>query len=95
MLNQKHMKEILLTSQRVPADYHSTRHLLHHTLDALMFGGDAVLYPDNGETVRLPPAPTEPILQALCQQKTLMADLTRRADRFLKSEYDRTEYPVE
>ena len=84
MFNQQHMKEVLLTSQGIPADYHFTRNILNETLDALMFGGPAVINLENGETLTLPPAPTGEILQALDEQKIIMAEFTRRTDNFLK-----------
>lgn len=85
MLNQQHMKQVLLTSQGISADYLFTRNILNQTLDDLMFGGQAIMNPGSGDMVTLPPAPTQEILQELGHQKTLLAEFTQRADTFLES----------
>ena len=88
MLNQRHMKEILLTAQGLPADYPYTRTILNQTLDALMFGGPALVNLENRETLVLSPAPTPEILKTLGQQKTLLSEFTQKADNFLKLRSD-------
>ena len=42
MLNQRLMKEILLTLQGTPTDYQLTQRNLNQTLDTLLVGGQAV-----------------------------------------------------
>ncbi|HNP30327.1 MAG TPA: ATP-binding protein [Nitrospirales bacterium] len=95
MLNQRLMNEILLTSQGIPADYRFTQRILDQTLDALLVGGPAVMNPESGETVALPPAPTREILESLGEQKTLMAEFMQRADTFLKTQFDHPRYSSE
>ncbi len=95
MLNQKHMKEVLLTSQGISADFLFTRNMLHQTLDALMFGGQAVINFESGETVTLSPAPTQEILQELGHQKSLLAEFTQRVDIFLNNGSDHPGYALE
>ena len=84
MLNQRHMKEILLVSRGLPVDYSSTRNVLRQTLEALTNGGPAVLTLGKGETVQLQPAPTEGIKEKLALQKNLTRDFTVKADEFLR-----------
>jgi signal transduction histidine kinase len=95
MLSQQHMKEILLLTQGVFAEYLVTRNILNQTLDALMLGGQAIISLDNGETVTLPPPPTPDILQALSEQKALMDEFTQKADVFLTFDADHPEYSAE
>ncbi len=91
MLNQQHMKQILLTAQGIPTDYHVTRHTLNQTLDALMFGGSVSVNGKTGETVALPPAPNPKIFSVLEEQKTLVAAFTERADAFLTDLSDQSQ----
>lgn len=95
MLSQRLMNEILLTSQGIPADYRFTQKMLTQTLDALLVGGQAVMNPENGETVALPSPPSREILQALSQQQTLMTEFIQRADTFLKTQSDNPGYSLE
>ena len=83
MLNQRHMKEILLIAQGSRADYHKTRTLFTDTLKALTEGGPAVLALETDQTVYLPPAPTVAIRGKFNEQKQLMAEFTAKADAFL------------
>src|SRR5262249_7428008 len=84
MLNQKHMKEILLVSDGLPVDYNSTRNALGQTLDALTNGGPVIVNPEKPESVYVPPAATEEIQTKLAVQKNLMHDFTVKADEFLQ-----------
>ena len=92
MLNQRHMKEILLASRGLPADYRYTRRVLTQTLDALANGGPAVLTLGQDETIQLPPAPTEAIRAKLAAQKTLIREFTVTADKFLQLSPDDPAY---
>ena len=69
MLFQRHMNEVFLTSQGVPADYASTRELLRSTLHALMEGGSVILDLDTGKKQKIPAVPTEEILLKLREQE--------------------------
>ena len=84
MLNQRHMKEILLVSRGLPVDYPSTRNVLNQTLEALSNGGPAIFTLGKEETVQLLPAPTEEIKERLAMQKNLIRDFTVKADEFLR-----------
>ncbi len=84
MLNQRHMKEILLVSRGISADYTYTRKVLRETLEALTNGGPAVLPLGRDETVQLPPAPTKDIKEMLALQKKLIREFTVEADEFLR-----------
>ena len=92
MLNQRLMKEILLTLQGTPTDYHSTHRNLNQTLDALLIGGQAVTNLESGETVTLPPAPTQEIRQALDEQKALLGEFMAQVDRFFTMGSDQPEF---
>ena len=95
MLNQRLMKEVLLTTQGIPADYLFTRNILNQTLEALMFGGEAVVNLSTAEKVTLPPAPTQNILQVLGDQKTLISEFSAKTDRLLKIKSDHPEFYLE
>jgi len=92
MLFQKHMNEILLTSQGVTADYTSTRELLRSTLQALMEGGSVILDPETGERQTIPAAPTEGILIKLRDQWNHFDQLIELADVFLLLSPDHPEF---
>ncbi|MDH5295612.1 MAG: type IV pili methyl-accepting chemotaxis transducer N-terminal domain-containing protein, partial [Nitrospirota bacterium] len=95
MLNQRIMKEVLLTTQGIPADYLFTRNILNQTLEALMFGGEAVVNLSTAEKVTLPPAPTQNILQVLGEQKTLISEFSAKTDRLFKIKSDHPEFYLE
>jgi len=83
MLFQKHMNEVFLTSQGVPADYTSTRELLHSTLNALMEGGSVILDASTGKRQTIPPIPTEEILLKLREQKNQFDKIIELGDTLL------------
>lgn len=83
MLNQRHMREILLVAQGLQVDYHATRKAFNDTLQALSEGGPAVVSLGADQTVTLPPPPTEALRQRFAEQKRFMAEFTTKADRFL------------
>jgi two-component system sensor histidine kinase KdpD len=83
MLNQRHMKEVLLVAQGASAEYLYTRKVLNGTLEALINGGPAVVTLGKDETVQVPPAPTEPIKERLGVQAKLIHAFTLQADEFL------------
>ena len=84
MLNQRHMKEILLVSRGISSDYIYTRKVLSETLEALSNGGPAVLTLGRDETVQLPPVSTEDVKEKLALQKKLIREFTVEADGFLR-----------
>jgi PAS domain S-box-containing protein len=69
MLFEKHLNEVYLTSQGIPADYKSTRELLRSTLASLMKGGSVTLDPETGKSQTIPAAPTEELLLKLHEQE--------------------------
>ena len=73
MLNQRHMKEILLVSRGLPVDYSSTRNILGQTLEALTNGGPAIVTLGKEETVQLLPAPAKDIKEKLAFRAGKMA----------------------
>lgn len=85
MLNQRYMREVLLISRGEQADLSSTQTILLNTVDALMNGGTAVIHLKTGQTVLLPPAPTDEILEKLKEQKSLINQFIAKADVFLQS----------
>ena len=84
MLNQSHVKELLLTAHGLPADYAYTRRVLNETLEALTDGGLAVVTLGRDDRIQLPAAPTEAIRAKLAEQKALIRDFTVKADEFLQ-----------
>ena len=84
MLNQRYMQEILLISQGEKADLSSTQTILLNTVDALMNGGAAVVHLETGQTVLLPPAPTDEIFQKLQEQQFLITKFIEKGDAFLQ-----------
>ncbi len=83
MLHQRHMQEILLAKQGLPADYQYTRQILSSSLDALLHGGVVVLTLGKDTTVNLPPAPSGLIRDKLVEQKRLSQEFITQTDFFL------------
>ena len=63
MLNQRHMKEVLVVANGGEANYQGTRDLFTSTNAALLDGGTAVSNPGDGTTIELPAA-TDPDIRA-------------------------------
>ncbi|MEO1064148.1 MAG: methyl-accepting chemotaxis protein, partial [Actinomycetota bacterium] len=63
MLNQRHMKEVLVVASGGEANYQATRDLFISTNMALLDGGTAISNPGDGTTVELPAA-TDPDIRA-------------------------------
>jgi two-component system sensor histidine kinase KdpD len=83
MLLERHMKEVLLASQGVNAQYQRTRDTLKDRVLTLIHGGTTVTHVDRGGTVAVPAAPTDEIRVKLLEQQTLMESLFTKADAFL------------
>ena len=83
MLIQKHFNEVFLTTQGVAADYASTRHLMHSTLQALKDGGTVVVDPSVGRQQQVSAAPTREIFEKLQEQQTCIERIFLLADQFL------------
>src|SRR5574341_335747 len=83
MLLERHMKEVLLASQGVDAQYQRTRDTLKDRVLTLIHGGTTVAHVDRGGTVAVPAAPTDEIRVKLLEQQTLMESLFTKADAFL------------
>ena len=83
MLLQQHISEVFLTSQGVPADYRSTRSLMHSTLKTLMEGGSVVLNPETDQRQTVSAAPSHEIFEKLREQQKFLEHLFQLADEFL------------
>jgi two-component system sensor histidine kinase KdpD len=83
MLLERHMKEVLLASAGVDADYRQTRATLEERVQTLIHGGSTVARLDHGARFAIPPAPTDQIQNELHEQQRLMASLFSKADAFL------------
>ncbi len=94
MLNQRHMKEILLTFDGIPTDFTATRLTLTETLDRLIQGGPVEHNPQTGEVLTIPSAPTDEILLALEEQKHLIAEFSQQADQLLGIPRNHPDYPT-
>ncbi len=85
MLLERHMKEVLLSWDGVEVDYELTRGTLTDRVHTLIYGGQTVAHLSGGETVRIPPAPTEDIQDKLSQEQRDMDSLFAKADALLRS----------
>jgi two-component system, OmpR family, sensor histidine kinase KdpD len=83
MLLERHMKEVLLASQGVDAQYRQTRAVLKDGVQTLILGGMTMAHVNRGGTVAVPVAPTDKIRQKLLEQQRLMEALFTKADTFL------------
>ncbi len=84
MLNQRHMKEILLVTQGFDVPYTKTRALMFRTLKALTDGGQAVIDPTEETMTTIPPAPTPEIRASLQEQRKLLWEFVRLTDDYVK-----------
>jgi two-component system, OmpR family, sensor histidine kinase KdpD len=85
MLLERHMKEVLLASQGVDAQYQQTRATSRDRVLTLIHGGTAVAHVDRGGTLAVPAAPTDEIREKLFEQQRAMESLFAQADAFLRS----------
>ena len=85
MLLERHMKEVLLASQGVDAQYKVTRAALKERVQALIHGGTTVVQVGRSGTAVVPAAPTDEIRVKLLEQWTLMEALFTNADAFLQT----------
>ena len=85
MLLERHMKEVLLASQGVDAQYQHTRATLRDRVLTLIHGGTAVAHADRVGTLAVPAAPTDEIREKLFEQQRAMESLFAQADAFLLS----------
>ncbi len=92
MLFQQHFNEVLLTSQGAAADYASTRHLIHSTLNALMNGGTVIANLETDQPQTVPAVPTQEIFETLRQQQAQSKHVFQLADRFLTLRPDHPEF---
>ncbi|TFG63441.1 MAG: PAS domain S-box protein [Nitrospirales bacterium] len=92
MLLQRHVNEVLLTRQGVPADYASTRELILSTLNALMVGGSVALNPETDQWQTIPAAPTKEIFEKLQEQQDHIKRIFQLADQFLLLSPDDPEF---
>lgn len=83
MLQERHMKEILLVRQDIKADYAATRSELVETLEGLLYGRPVSVNWAPEQTLLVPPAPTEVIQHALEGQLQLLGKFISNADEFL------------
>ncbi|HEU5202341.1 MAG TPA: type IV pili methyl-accepting chemotaxis transducer N-terminal domain-containing protein, partial [Nitrospira sp.] len=85
MLLERHLKEVLLASQGVDAQYQDTRATLRDRVLTLIHGGTAVAHGDRGGTLAVPAASTDEIREKLLEQQRAMESLFAQADAFLRS----------
>lgn len=83
MLQERHMKEILLARQSSHVNYTSTRMELVKTLEALLYGRTVTAGWANAQTFLVPPAPTEAIKGVLQGQQNLLEQFIAKSDSFL------------
>ena len=83
MLNQRHMKEILLRQQGFDADYIATRSLFLRSLQALHYGGEVELAGEN--YAWLPATQSDDITSMLEEQRRLFTESIALGDRIINS----------
>jgi two-component system, OmpR family, sensor histidine kinase KdpD len=83
MLLERHMKEVLLASAGVEADYRQTRGTLKDGVEILIHGGSTVARLDRDARFAIPPAPTERIKEELSELQRRMTSLFADADAYL------------
>lgn len=92
VLNQKHVKELVLAAQGFRTDYKETRQAFYEALETLTHGSAAGPVLAKNDPVHVPPAPTRAIRAKLAEQKRLMAELTTTADELLRVPQGSPEY---
>lgn len=83
MLQERHMKEILLARQYRNANSTATRTELVETLEILLYGRTITVSWANDHAVRVPPAPTEAIKLAIQGQQELLFQFIAKSDAFV------------
>jgi PAS domain S-box-containing protein len=83
MLQERHMKEMLLVRQGFTVDYTATRTELRHTLEGLLHGKPVMVRWMPGQTLLVPPAPTDDLKHALEDQQHRLDQFSATADAFL------------
>lgn len=84
MLQERHMKDVLLARQHRNANSTVTRTELVETLEALLYGRKITVSWANDHAVRVPPAPTEAIKLAIQGQQELLVQFIAKSDAFLR-----------
>jgi PAS domain S-box-containing protein len=84
MLQERHMKDILLARQYRNAHSIATRTELVETLEALLYGKKITVSWTKDHAVRVPPAPTEAIKLAIQGQQELLVQFIAGSDAFLR-----------
>ncbi|MDR4485363.1 MAG: sigma 54-interacting transcriptional regulator [Nitrospirales bacterium] len=84
MLQERHMKEILLARQYGNANFTATRTELVETLETLLHGRTITVSWVNDHAVRVPPAPTEAIKLGIQGQQELLAQFVDQSDAFVR-----------
>lgn len=95
MLLERHMKELLLTSQGTQTRHEQTRALLRERLEALIHGGSTVVRFDSPQLMVLPAAPTVEIKEKLLLQLRLLDAFEVKSDRFLRTPSNVAGYAAE
>jgi methyl-accepting chemotaxis protein len=83
LLNQRHLKEVLLTVLGDHPDLADTRRVMMACVRALADGGQVVKTLGKDETFAIPPAPTPAIHAALAEEGRQFAAMISLADAFL------------
>jgi PAS domain S-box-containing protein len=83
MLQERHMKDILLARQDININYTTTRIELAETLEALLYGRTVTVSWANDHALMVPPAPTEAIKGVLQGQQNLLKQFIVKSDALL------------
>ncbi|HNP31006.1 MAG TPA: PAS domain S-box protein [Nitrospirales bacterium] len=83
MLNQRYMKEILLASQGLEADYLRPRTAFNETLETFLTGGRVPNFPEAGDVLIVPSMTEQPIIDLLQAIKKTMHEFSSKSVHFL------------
>ncbi|WP_447969703.1 PAS domain-containing sensor histidine kinase [Nitrospira sp. M1] len=83
MLLQKHLNEVLLTSQHATVDYASTRAIIRSTLDALIDGQAVAQNPVTNQHQKVPVVPTHEVMLKLHEQQNYFDKIIESANQLL------------
>jgi len=92
MLNQKYMKELILSLNGIKSDFESTYNILLESAKALKDGGNVRLNINSDEKTSLPPAPDNAIKEKIQEQITYLDKLKEDSRNLLKADKNSRQY---
>ncbi|MCK5146455.1 methyl-accepting chemotaxis protein [bacterium] len=84
MLNQRHMKEILLAANNIETSINATRKLFNSTTNAFLNGGTLLINTKTGQTLDITESDNDQFSSKLSEISKLMVQFTSIADKYIK-----------